>query len=179
MCASNRRADLQAAVTDPNSNAWAELNARSIGHVALLSCVSVLVRPNQPAWSLSRVVVEQAKGFLQESLNVSVEEALQLLRTYARADGRHLTEVAPPIDEQAGSPLPNGGGDVRTGSRLTLPRAPCRLLDQPLGDSVELDVPGLADVGEPVEGLLSGATRPAADDADRLIDHRPAGQRAL
>jgi ANTAR domain/GAF domain len=42
----------------------------------------------------SRVVVEQAKGFLRESLDVSVEQAFQLLRTYARAHGDHLTEVA-------------------------------------------------------------------------------------
>ena len=42
----------------------------------------------------SRVVVEQAKGFLRESLDVSLEDAFTLLRTYARAHGRHLTDVA-------------------------------------------------------------------------------------
>ena len=42
----------------------------------------------------SRVVVEQAKGFLRESLDVSVEDAFTLLRTYARTNGEHLTEVA-------------------------------------------------------------------------------------
>ena len=31
----------------------------------------------------SRVLVEQAKGFLRETLDVSVEEAFTLLRTYA------------------------------------------------------------------------------------------------
>jgi GAF domain-containing protein len=41
-----------------------------------------------------RIMVEQAKGFLRESLGVSVEQAFQLLRTYARAHGDHLTEVA-------------------------------------------------------------------------------------
>jgi GAF domain/ANTAR domain len=42
----------------------------------------------------SRVHVEQAKGFLRESLDISVEEAFQLLRSYARTHGEHLTEVA-------------------------------------------------------------------------------------
>ena len=40
------------------------------------------------------MVVEQAKGFLRESLGVSVEEAFRLLRGYARAYGEHLTDVA-------------------------------------------------------------------------------------
>jgi GAF domain-containing protein len=42
----------------------------------------------------SRVLVEQAKGFLRETLDVSVEDAFQLLRIYARTHGEHLTEVA-------------------------------------------------------------------------------------
>ena len=42
----------------------------------------------------SRVIVEQAKGFLREMLGVSVEEAFHLLRTYARDSGEHLTDVA-------------------------------------------------------------------------------------
>jgi hypothetical protein len=42
----------------------------------------------------SRVHVEQAKGFLRESLDISVEQAFYLLRRYARSDGLHLTEVS-------------------------------------------------------------------------------------
>jgi hypothetical protein len=42
----------------------------------------------------SRVLVEQAKGFLRETLDVSVEDAFTLLRSYARADGEHLTDIA-------------------------------------------------------------------------------------
>ena len=42
----------------------------------------------------SRVIVEQAKGFLREMLGVSVEEAFHLLRTYARDSGEQLTDVA-------------------------------------------------------------------------------------
>lgn len=42
----------------------------------------------------SRIIVEQAKGFLRESLDVSVQEAFSLLRAYARDHGHHLTDVA-------------------------------------------------------------------------------------
>jgi GAF domain-containing protein len=41
-----------------------------------------------------RVVVEQAKGFLRESLDVSVEDAFRLMRSYAHTSGQHLTNVA-------------------------------------------------------------------------------------
>ncbi|MEE6176833.1 GAF and ANTAR domain-containing protein [Mycobacterium sp. 050134] len=42
----------------------------------------------------SRVIIEQAKGFLHEMLDVSVEEAFELLRTYARTRHERLTEVS-------------------------------------------------------------------------------------
>jgi AmiR/NasT family two-component response regulator len=42
----------------------------------------------------SRVHVEQAKGFLRESLDVSVEQAFQLLREYSHTHREHLTEVS-------------------------------------------------------------------------------------
>jgi AmiR/NasT family two-component response regulator len=41
-----------------------------------------------------RIVVEQAKGFLRERLDISVDEAFSLLRRYARTHGDHLTDVA-------------------------------------------------------------------------------------
>jgi GAF domain-containing protein len=41
-----------------------------------------------------RVHVEQAKGFLCESLDVTVEQAFRLLRNYAHTHGDHLTDVA-------------------------------------------------------------------------------------
>jgi AmiR/NasT family two-component response regulator len=41
-----------------------------------------------------RVIVEQAKGFLRERLDVSVEQAFGLLRAYARRHNQHLTDVA-------------------------------------------------------------------------------------
>ena len=37
--------------------------------------------------------MEQAKGFLRESLQVSIPEAFGLLRTYARTHHEHLTDV--------------------------------------------------------------------------------------
>ena len=63
-------ADLQAAVTDPTSNAWVELNA------------------------LSRVEVSQATGMLVAQLDVEPAEALVRLRAHAYATGRSATDVA-------------------------------------------------------------------------------------
>ncbi|WP_150308278.1 GAF and ANTAR domain-containing protein [Planctomonas psychrotolerans] len=42
----------------------------------------------------SRVVIEQAKGVLSHTHGISMEEAFVLLRTYARNNGRMLSEVA-------------------------------------------------------------------------------------
>jgi hypothetical protein len=76
------------------------LTAQTLAHVA---CVALLqeraptpstVMPQLRAALASRVVVEQAKGFLREILDVSVEEAFVVLRSYARAHGEHLTDVA-------------------------------------------------------------------------------------
>lgn len=63
-------ADLQAAITDPSSNAWTELNA------------------------LSRAEVSQATGMLVAQLGVEPAEALVRLRAYAYATGRSATDVA-------------------------------------------------------------------------------------
>lgn len=63
-------ADLQAAVADPRSNAWAELNA------------------------LSRAEVSQATGMLVAQLEVEPAEALIRLRAHAYSTGRSATDVA-------------------------------------------------------------------------------------
>jgi hypothetical protein len=63
-------ADMQAAVGDPDSNAWVEL------HV------------------LSRAEVSQATGMLVAQLEVEPAEALVRLRAHAYATGRSATEVA-------------------------------------------------------------------------------------
>jgi hypothetical protein len=76
------------------------LVSQTLAHIA---CVAILQEhPPTPATVIprlrsalaSRVVVEQAKGFLRERLDVSVGEAFRLLRTYARGEGQHLTNVA-------------------------------------------------------------------------------------
>jgi len=76
------------------------LVGQTLAHIA---CVAILqehaptpstVMPQLRSALVRRVVVEQAKGFLRESLGVSVEEAFRMLRNYSRAHGEHLTEVA-------------------------------------------------------------------------------------
>ncbi len=69
-------ADLQAAVTDPASNAWAELNA------------------------LSRTEVSQAIGMLVAQLEVEPADALVRLRAHAYATNRSATDVAHDILER-------------------------------------------------------------------------------
>jgi hypothetical protein len=63
-------ADLQEAVSNPDSNAWTELNA------------------------LSRAEVSQATGVIVSQLGVEPAEALMRLRAHAYAAGRSATEVA-------------------------------------------------------------------------------------
>lgn len=76
------------------------LVAQTLAHIA---CVAILqehaptpatVMPQLRSALASRVIVEQAKGLLREILNISVEEAFTLMRSYARANGEHLTDVA-------------------------------------------------------------------------------------
>jgi hypothetical protein len=42
----------------------------------------------------SRVIIEQAKGMLAEYLTVTVDDAFELLRNYARSHNRKLSEIA-------------------------------------------------------------------------------------
>jgi ANTAR domain/GAF domain len=76
------------------------LVGQTLAHIA---CVAILrelppdpatVMPQLRSALTSRVIVEQAKGFLRGSLDVSVEEAFSLLRAYSRDHGQHLTDVA-------------------------------------------------------------------------------------
>jgi hypothetical protein len=85
------------------------LVGQTLTHIA---CVAILqgdpptpstVMPQLRSALTSRVIVEQAKGFLRETLNVSVEEAFRLLRTYARGSGEHLTDVARKLMTDRGS----------------------------------------------------------------------------
>ncbi len=76
------------------------LVAQTLAHIA---CVAILqehaptpstVMPQLQSALAGRVVVEQAKGLLREILDISVEDAFTLLRSYSRANGEHLTDVA-------------------------------------------------------------------------------------
>ncbi|VEG51731.1 putative GAF sensor protein [Mycolicibacterium aurum] len=76
------------------------LVAQTLAHIA---CVAILqekaptpstVNPRLRSALTNRVVVEQAKGFLREVLDVSLEDAFTVLRAYSRANGEHLTDVA-------------------------------------------------------------------------------------
>jgi GAF domain-containing protein len=83
-----------------------ELNAsdltvgQTLAHVATVAVLQEgaptqhAVLPRLRAALASRVVVEQAKGFLRGRLDVSVDEAFVLLRRYALAHGEHLTQAA-------------------------------------------------------------------------------------
>ena len=46
---------------------------------------------------------EQAKGFLRERFDISVDEAFLLLRRYAHAHGDHLTDVARQLMAEPGA----------------------------------------------------------------------------
>jgi hypothetical protein len=76
------------------------LVGRSLAHVASVAIVQehpptpAVVLPHLRSALASGVVVEQAKGFLRERLDVSIAEAFTLLRGYARSSGIHLTELA-------------------------------------------------------------------------------------
>jgi len=76
------------------------LVGQTLAHVA---CVAILqesaptpstVVPHLRSALIQRVVVEQAKGFLRERFDISVDEAFTLLRRYARTHGDHLSDVA-------------------------------------------------------------------------------------
>jgi hypothetical protein len=87
--------------THPSALSDADLLVgQTLTHIA---CVAILqehaptpasVMPQLRSALTRRVVVEQAKGFLRETLDVSVADAFTLLRSYARANGEHLTDVA-------------------------------------------------------------------------------------
>ncbi|GAB2479553.1 GAF and ANTAR domain-containing protein [Jatrophihabitans fulvus] len=76
------------------------LVGRSLAHVASVAIVqehpptSDLLLPRLRGALARRTVVEQAQGYVRETLDVGVAEALSLLRRYARTSGIHLSDVA-------------------------------------------------------------------------------------
>ena len=76
------------------------LVAQTLAHIASVAILQEhpptpsTVLPQLRTVLASRVAIEQAKGFLRERLDVSVDEAFTLMRTYARTHGEHLSDVA-------------------------------------------------------------------------------------
>ena len=71
--------------------------------LADIACVAILqdhpatpatVLPHLHAALTSRIVVDQAKGFVSQRSDVSVDDAFTLLRRHARTHGDHLTELS-------------------------------------------------------------------------------------
>ena len=168
------------------------LVAQTLAHIA---CVAILqehaptpstVMPQLRSALASRVIVEQAKGFLRETLDVSVDEAFRLLRSYARANGEHLTDVARRLmtDRHARPVLVSAIGEFATPRNVT--QARCRAVARRTASSTsrsattcELHVLGLAHPDEPVERDPFTDPGPGSDDPDRLVDHRAGAQRTL
>ena len=76
------------------------LVGQTLSHIASVAILqehpptpSTVIPPLRSALT-NRVIVEQAKGLLHQMLDVSVEYAFRLMRSYARANGEHLTDVA-------------------------------------------------------------------------------------
>ncbi|MCT7658309.1 GAF and ANTAR domain-containing protein [Mycobacterium deserti] len=76
------------------------LVAQTLAHIASVAILQeqapdpTTVLPQLRSALSNRILVEQAKGFLRESLGISVAEAFGLLRNYARTSGEHLSDVA-------------------------------------------------------------------------------------
>jgi AmiR/NasT family two-component response regulator len=70
-------------------------DAATIGivHQRALARQEIVTEQLQTALN-SRILIEQAKGFLTHSLGVDVDEAFAILRAYARANNRRMTDVA-------------------------------------------------------------------------------------
>ncbi|MFD7157315.1 GAF and ANTAR domain-containing protein [Kribbella sp. NPDC059898] len=70
-------------------------DAATIGilHQRALARQEVVTEQLQNALN-SRILIEQAKGYLSHSLSIGTDQAFAVLRTYARSTNRRLTEVA-------------------------------------------------------------------------------------
>jgi hypothetical protein len=77
-----------------------QMVAQTLAHIASVAILQEhaptpdFVLPQLRTALASRVVVEQAKGFLREKLQISVEDAFALLRQHARTHDEHLTMVS-------------------------------------------------------------------------------------
>ena len=81
-------------------NADDQAVAQALAHVATVAIVQdqgptpATLTPRLQTALHDRIVVEQAKGFLHEHFDISVDDAFALLRRYARDRRAHLTDVA-------------------------------------------------------------------------------------
>jgi GAF domain-containing protein len=75
------------------AQAMAEMAAIGLIQERVLRERTLLTEQLQAALT-SRVLIEQAKGMLAEYLNISVDDAFDLLRRYARSHNRKLSGVA-------------------------------------------------------------------------------------
>ncbi|HWD79176.1 MAG TPA: GAF and ANTAR domain-containing protein [Kribbella sp.] len=75
-------------------------DAATIGilHQRALARQEVVTEQLQTALN-SRILIEQAKGFISHSLGIDVDEAFAVLRTHARSNNRRLTDVATDVVE--------------------------------------------------------------------------------
>ncbi len=81
--------------------------AQALGEMAAIGLIQeralrerTLLTEQLQAALFSRVVIEQAKGMLAEYLGMTVDEAFQLLRNYARDRNRKLSHVASDVVER-------------------------------------------------------------------------------
>jgi transcriptional regulator with GAF, ATPase, and Fis domain len=67
----------------------------------------------------SRVIIEQAKGVLAERRRISVDEAFEILRSYARAHNLHLSQLAREVAEGSSTVM-----ELLRGPNPTSPETP-------------------------------------------------------
>ena len=92
------------------AGALSEADLRAAQALADIATLSILqdrnqsdpqVLPKQLQQALNtRVIIEQAKGFLAERLNVEMDEAFSLLRAYAQDHQRRLNQIARDVTER-------------------------------------------------------------------------------
>lgn len=88
------------------ARAFADVATIGILHERSMREAAILTDQLQTALT-SRVVIEQAKGVVSFTAGVPIDEAFQLLRSFARSHGRPLSEVAQLVvrrELQLGSP---------------------------------------------------------------------------
>ena len=94
---------------------------QTLAHIATVAIVQEhaptpnMVLPQLRNALASRIVVEQASGFVRGSLDISIDAAFGLLRGYAAAHELHLTEVARSLvlDRSSRAPILGGMSELR------------------------------------------------------------------